>query len=147
MSKNNNLNKTSNNHEDCGCTQEGCDCHDQAPDCGCTQEGHNCHQHSHNGAENKRGYLENVGTKQNPKYVRMCVLEEGEPCTNCGACDVCDLDPTKICDNCGKCLDTIATNDKGYVEIPATLKLEEGDQSLEDLLTAYGLDGDDEDDE
>lgn len=75
----------------------------------------------------------------------MCVLEEGEVCTGCGACNVCDLDPTKICDNCGKCLDTINTNEKGYVEIPATLKLEEGDQSLEDLLAAYGLDGDDED--
>ena len=35
---------------------------------------------------------------------KQCVLYD-RPCTDCGECDVCDLDPEKICDNCGKCLD------------------------------------------
>ena len=33
-----------------------------------------------------------------------CVLYDRE-CINCGECDMCDLDSTKICDNCGKCLE------------------------------------------
>jgi len=33
-----------------------------------------------------------------------CVLYD-RLCINCGECDLCDLDPTKICDNCGKCID------------------------------------------
>ena len=28
----------------------------------------------------------------------------GERCIDCGECDMCDLDPTKVCDNCGKCI-------------------------------------------
>jgi hypothetical protein len=34
----------------------------------------------------------------------MCELYD-RPCTECGECERCDLDPKKICDNCGKCLD------------------------------------------
>jgi hypothetical protein len=26
-------------------------------------------------------------------------------CTNCGECDCCDLDETRVCDNCGKCIE------------------------------------------
>ena len=33
-----------------------------------------------------------------------CVLYDRK-CIECGECDMCDLDPSKICDNCGKCLD------------------------------------------
>lgn len=36
--------------------------------------------------------------------MKKCVLNEQKPCTNCGECDVCDLDPAKKCDNCGKCI-------------------------------------------
>lgn len=35
--------------------------------------------------------------------IRRCVLED-KPCTECGECERCDLDPSKICDNCGKCI-------------------------------------------
>lgn len=142
---------TSNNTSNHKKHEQNCDCeHHHNHDCGCEHE--HCHDdcccgHEHETVANKSakyGYLENVGTKDHPKYVRMCVLEEGELCSGCGACDICDLDPKKICDNCGKCIDTIATNDKGYVEIPAKLIMEEGDQSLGDLLAAYGLDGEDE---
>jgi hypothetical protein len=33
-----------------------------------------------------------------------CILEPGKLCNQCGACQVCDLDETKICDNCCRCL-------------------------------------------
>ncbi len=37
--------------------------------------------------------------------MKECVLRDG-PCTNCGECDRCDLNPNKICDNCGLCIDS-----------------------------------------
>ena len=36
---------------------------------------------------------------------KNCIFKEDTVCTNCGDCDICDLDKNKICDNCGKCLD------------------------------------------
>lgn len=36
---------------------------------------------------------------------RPCVLyEDRRECIECGDCNICDLDPSKICDNCGKCI-------------------------------------------
>lgn len=35
--------------------------------------------------------------------IRKCVLYDRE-CIECGECNLCDLDPSKICDNCGKCI-------------------------------------------
>lgn len=35
-----------------------------------------------------------------------CVLYDRD-CIDCGECEFCDLDPTKLCDNCGKCLEAI----------------------------------------
>jgi hypothetical protein len=34
-----------------------------------------------------------------------CVLMDRE-CMDCGQCDICDLDDSKICDDCCKCIDT-----------------------------------------
>ena len=34
---------------------------------------------------------------------KRCVLYD-RVCIECGECNMCDLDPTKICDNCGKCI-------------------------------------------
>ncbi len=34
---------------------------------------------------------------------KECVLYD-RPCTSCGECDICDLNPKKTCDNCGKCI-------------------------------------------
>ena len=34
---------------------------------------------------------------------KQCVLFDRE-CIECGDCNLCDLDPTKVCDNCGKCI-------------------------------------------
>ncbi len=33
-----------------------------------------------------------------------CVLYDRD-CIDCGECEFCDLDPTKLCDNCGKCIE------------------------------------------
>lgn len=38
------------------------------------------------------------------KFSEECVLED-RPCTECGECDLCDLDPGKLCDNCCLCLE------------------------------------------
>ncbi len=35
---------------------------------------------------------------------KECILYD-RPCTDCGECLRCDLDPEKICDNCGACLE------------------------------------------
>ncbi len=45
---------------------------------------------------------------------KVCILDETKPCTDCGECNRCDLDPNKICDNCMKC---IQTSDAEYFEI------------------------------
>lgn len=37
----------------------------------------------------------------------MCILED-KKCTDCGECNLCDLDAEKTCDNCGKCIDSEA---------------------------------------
>jgi len=38
-------------------------------------------------------------------YKNECVLMDRE-CIDCGQCDICDLDDSKICDDCCKCIDT-----------------------------------------
>lgn len=35
-----------------------------------------------------------------------CVLYDRD-CIDCGECEFCDLDPTKLCNNCGKCLENV----------------------------------------
>ena len=35
---------------------------------------------------------------------KICVLDDGKICDNCGECNLCDLDSSKQCDNCGKCI-------------------------------------------
>lgn len=49
---------------------------------------------------------------------RECVLYD-RPCTQCGECDFCDLNPLKICDNCGKCIEP--TKDFEEIKIDAIL--------------------------
>ena len=34
---------------------------------------------------------------------RVCVLYD-RACIECGECNLCDLDPSKVCDNCKKCI-------------------------------------------
>ena len=42
-----------------------------------------------------------MDSSMNPK--KKCVLYDRD-CIDCGECDMCDLDPTKVCDDCGKCI-------------------------------------------
>ena len=39
--------------------------------------------------------------------MKECILED-KICTNCGECEICDLDENKKCDNCGKCIESSA---------------------------------------
>lgn len=78
----------------------------------------------------------------------MCVLYENEPCTDCGECDRCDLDPSKICDNCGACLDEFNTDEKGFVKIPIDkIDLTGAEPTLDDFYKSMGLDDEDDDEE
>ncbi|OGO78316.1 MAG: hypothetical protein A2Y23_09865 [Clostridiales bacterium GWB2_37_7] len=48
-------------------------------------------------------------------YQNECALQDRE-CINCGECDFCDLDDSKICDNCCKCIDTEADFKGVYID-------------------------------
>ena len=134
MEKNNNKN-AANNHE-----------HSHKHNCSCGEEYYHSHSHDHCDCEN-HGHQHNCN-HSGPQLVKMCVLEDGVRCTNCGACDMCDLDPEKVCDNCGKCLDTLNTNEKGFVEVPVDkIIMGEGVDELNQLYAMYGLLDDDEDEE
>lgn len=37
------------------------------------------------------------------KMMKQCVLYD-RACIECGECDRCDLDPSKVCDNCMRCI-------------------------------------------
>jgi len=54
---------------------------------------------------------------------RRCVLYDRE-CIECGECNICDLDPSKICDNCGKCIGL--GGDLEYLAIRVDGIIEEG---------------------
>lgn len=36
---------------------------------------------------------------------KMCIFNNKKVCTDCGECNICEIDRNKICDNCGKCLE------------------------------------------
>ncbi|MGM0470735.1 MAG: hypothetical protein ACQEQI_00400 [Bacillota bacterium] len=50
----------------------------------------------------------------NQSDMMECVLED-KICINCGRCDYCDLDETKICDNCMECIE-----DEGFRAVEIT---------------------------
>jgi len=56
---------------------------------------------------------------------RYCILKPEEKCRDCGECDRCDLDETKICDNCCRCLGNFDYRGIEITEIilPRELKL------------------------
>ena len=54
--------------------------------------------------------------------LKECVLEPGKECTECGQCNICDLDENKICDNCCHCLGEV---DYSAVEITEIILPEE----------------------
>ncbi len=46
---------------------------------------------------------------------KECIFEN-KPCTDCGKCDMCELDPTKRCDNCMKCVNNGAEYRAVYID-------------------------------
>jgi hypothetical protein len=52
-------------------------------------------------------------------------------CTDCGECNICDLDPNKICDNCCACIDKTA--DYTSIEIDEIIEDENAELDTEDL--------------
>ena len=44
---------------------------------------------------------------------RRCVLYDRN-CIECGECNLCDLDPSKVCDNCKKCIGLDNNKDTQY---------------------------------
>jgi hypothetical protein len=137
-----NANQNKKYIQECDCD----DCHDEC-DCDDCQDESNCDccQDDECDCDKPHGHLHTKKTNRPKKPgVKMCVLEDGVPCTHCGACNMCDLDPTKICDNCGKCLDEYNTDDKGYVSVPIDkIIMGSDEETLEDFDHMYGLDDDD----
>lgn len=60
-------------------------------------------------------------------YKKECVLMDRE-CTDCGECNICDLDPDKICDNCCVCID----RDADYLGINIDEIIEDVDAPLDE---------------
>ncbi len=48
------------------------------------------------GKNRGKGREEGMGNNRCVLYDRACI--------ECGECNMCDLDPTKVCDNCKKCI-------------------------------------------
>ncbi len=46
---------------------------------------------------------------------KQCILYD-RPCTDCGECDFCELDPRKRCDNCMKCVNGNAEYRAVYID-------------------------------
>lgn len=57
-----------------------------------------------------------------------CVLYDRK-CINCGECNMCDLDNTKICNNCCKCIDI----DSDYISVNIDEIIEGEEEELEEL--------------
>jgi len=75
---------------------------------------------------------------------KECILDPDLPCVYCGECLMCDLEENKLCNNCGKCIDSINTDEKGFVKVPIDKIIRDDNIQLEDLLKQYGLDDDEE---
>ena len=61
---------------------------------------------------------------------KRCVLYD-RVCIECGECNMCDLDPTKVCDNCGKCIGLDETmNPSDYLYDEETLEVPDEDDDI-----------------
>lgn len=63
-------------------------------------------------------------------YKKECVLMDRE-CSDCGECNICDLDPNKICDNCCACIEKDA--DYSSIEIDEIIEDENAELDMEEL--------------
>jgi hypothetical protein len=62
--------------------------------------------------------------------VRFCLYESEKPCTSCGECDRCDLDPDKICDNCCQCIEG-ASADYAAIAIDEVMLADESNVDID----------------
>lgn len=69
-----------------------------------------------------------------------CVLFDRQ-CSNCGECEICDLNPSKICDNCCECIE--AKTDFAELRVDAVVDAETYLQEGLDLDEAELLDDED----
>lgn len=76
--------------------------------------------------------------------MKLCVLREGEVCTGCRECDICDIDPQKICDNCCKCIDEDGEQEFAHIQVDDVVMEEQDDFTrayfLQDELEEEGED-------
>lgn len=108
----------------------------------CCEEDY-CHHHNHSHCHHENYKNHDLNNKHRP-----CILyEDRKYCTDCGDCEMCDLDPSKKCDNCGMCLKEyeLPIDEKGFYTFEATL--DKDSFGLEELYKAYGLSDDEEDDD
>ena len=59
-------------------------------------------------------------------YNNECVLMDRE-CNDCGECDICDLDRSKICNDCCNCIDNDADFKGVYID-----NIMDGDAEIEE---------------
>ncbi|GLC32677.1 hypothetical protein [Clostridium omnivorum] len=65
---------------------------------------------------------------------KKCIFNKEIMCSDCGECDICDLDKNKICDNCGRCLEN--TDNKDYRTLDVDTIIDE-DYSQEEDFDVY----------
>lgn len=65
-----------------------------------------------------------------------CIFEEIKKCTDCGQCDICDLNSSKKCNNCGKCLEMEGIDTKA-IKIASVIEDEGDAQILQSLDNSY----------
>lgn len=65
-------------------------------------------------------------------YQSECVLKE-RGCIDCGECDICDLDDSKICDNCCQCIDSDADFKGVYIDDLIDNDTEIDDEDIENM--------------
>lgn len=63
--------------------------------------------------------------------VKRCVLRADRECIECGECNLCDLDPSKICDNCGKCIGLDGSMEYRALKVDGIIR---GDMDPDDYL-------------
>lgn len=71
---------------------------------------------------------------------KKCIFNENSDCTDCGECEVCDLDKNKICDNCGKCLEADGTDSRSIM----IDKIVEDPEEIAKIQSKGDYDADDE---
>lgn len=65
-----------------------------------------------------------------------CIFDDTKKCSDCGQCDICDLNSSKKCNNCGKCLEMEGIDTKA-VKIASVIEDEEDAKVLQSIDYSY----------